>query len=111
MSRSQMAARMGVTPARIGQIESAEQTNRLKIDTLARAAEAMNCTLVYAIVPNAGSYDATITDQANEKAGALMQRVEHTMALENQLPSNVASARISQELIDEYAASGRLWEL
>src|SRR3546814_20681436 len=46
-----LAARMGTSVSRIPVIEKAEVRGSTKITTLRQAAEAMNCTFVYAFVP------------------------------------------------------------
>ncbi len=51
ISGQQMAKRMGVSPSRISQIESAEVEDRVSIKSLRQAAKALGCELVYAIVP------------------------------------------------------------
>lgn len=51
MTARQLAARMDASPSRIPVIEKAEVTGATTIKTLREAAEAMNCTFVYAFVP------------------------------------------------------------
>jgi predicted DNA-binding mobile mystery protein A len=51
MSGPELAKRMGRSSSRVGQIEEAEVNGSILVSTLRRAAEAMNCRLVYAFVP------------------------------------------------------------
>ena len=51
--------------------------------TLRRAAEGLNCTLVYALVPNE-PLDAIIKARAQAAADAQLKRTHHSMRLENQ---------------------------
>jgi predicted DNA-binding mobile mystery protein A len=52
MSVAQLAVRMNVSPSRVSQIERAEEAGALHLSTLGRAAQALNCRLVYALVPD-----------------------------------------------------------
>jgi len=83
MTTAQLGHRMGVSQPRITEIERAEIEDKITISSLRRAAEAMNCTLVYAIVP-----DKTLEDVVHERALQIAIKilggVSHTMALENQ---------------------------
>jgi predicted DNA-binding mobile mystery protein A len=53
MSSYQLAKRMGVSQTRIRQFEGAEGDGSIRLATLRRAAEAMDCRLVYGLVPTA----------------------------------------------------------
>jgi len=83
MTARQLAARMGAAPSRIPAIEKAEVTGATTIKTLRQAAEAMNCTFVYAFVPTK-PLDDILRDRAKQKAQADVVRLDHTMRLENQ---------------------------
>lgn len=52
MSTVELAMRMRVTRSRVSQIERAEVDGSIHVSTLVRAAEALNCRLVYFLVPN-----------------------------------------------------------
>ena len=110
MTQTQLAARIGVTRSRITQIEQAEKNQRIQLDTLQRAAEAMNCTLVYALIPN-GTYESVIQAQATSKTAPLAARVRHTMELENQRPDDAALERSNQAASADLVSSGRLWDV
>jgi predicted DNA-binding mobile mystery protein A len=51
MSTVELAMRMRVTRSRVSQIERAEMDETIHLPTLVRAAEALNCRLVYFLVP------------------------------------------------------------
>lgn len=51
-SREEVATRMEIAPQSLAGIEDAEAHGRVKLDTLRRAARALNCTVVYALVPD-----------------------------------------------------------
>jgi predicted DNA-binding mobile mystery protein A len=83
MTTRQFAARMGVGPSRIPVIEKAEITGATTIKTLRDAAEALNCTFVYAFVP-VKPLDEILHDRATLKVRQDIARLDHTMQLENQ---------------------------
>jgi predicted DNA-binding mobile mystery protein A len=63
MSTYQLAKRMGVAQSTMNQMELAEARGAIQLSSLKRAAEAMNCTLVYALGPN-GSLEDFLQKQA-----------------------------------------------
>jgi predicted DNA-binding mobile mystery protein A len=83
MSGRQLGKRMGVSKMWAGDIERLEVTGATTLKTLRRAAEAMECELVYALVPK-NSLNETLLKQARRKVGRNMARASHTMALEDQ---------------------------
>ena len=75
-------------------IEQSEIKGAIQLATLRRAAEAMNCTLVYALVPN-DSLETFVHDQARRVARRRLQSVEHSMSLEDQnVPAKDFESRI-----------------
>ena len=101
MTTAQLSRRMGVSQPRITELEHAEIADKVTLGTLRRAAEAMNCTLVYAIVPVKASLEETLLDRARKKATKILGDVNHTMVLENQ---NLLQEEIKNE-IEELAHS------
>jgi predicted DNA-binding mobile mystery protein A len=69
MSGYQLARRMGFSPTRVRQFEAEEVDGSIRLGILRRAAEAMNCTLVYALSPNEPLEDIVFR-QAYLKAAA-----------------------------------------
>ena len=110
MSRAQMAKRMGVTRARIAQLEQAEKDEAIKLETLRRAAEALNSTLVYAVVPNE-SYDTIMRTQAAALAKERVEQVFHTMRLEAQTPTESVRAETQAEEERKLIEGGHLWDI
>jgi predicted DNA-binding mobile mystery protein A len=74
---------MGVRPQTVDTIEKSEAAGTIQLKTLRRAAEALDCTLVYAIVPNA-TLEAAVRTRARQIALRDLRRVAHTMKLEAQ---------------------------
>jgi len=83
MGLTQLASRLGMNPSALRRLEQRELTGKITLATLARVAEAMDCRLVYAIVPNQ-SLRAFVEHQIRKVAGERMARVGHTMELEAQ---------------------------
>ncbi|MEZ5376960.1 MAG: mobile mystery protein A [Acidimicrobiales bacterium] len=101
LSASELARRMSVHRSRIGQIEAGEKTGSIRLSTLDRAASAMGCRLVYAIVPE-GSYQAVIDRQSEADVAELVSRVLHTMALEGQELSPEAAEELRKRTAEEW---------
>src|SRR6266853_372325 len=54
MNTRQLAKRVGVEQSNITRLEEREPSGNVSLERLARVAKAMNCRLVYAIVPEEG---------------------------------------------------------
>jgi predicted DNA-binding mobile mystery protein A len=83
MNTRQLGKRCNVSSERIIRIESDEMEGRTTLATLEKIAQAMNCRLVYAIVPNDGMIEF-IEKTAEDKAKTQLQQTSHHMALEDQ---------------------------
>lgn len=83
MTRIDMADRLGITPGTVARIESSEQRETIQLDTLKRAAAALDCELVYALVPRLPLQQA-VEQQRIKLARALNAKVQTHMALEGQ---------------------------
>lgn len=81
MTVSQLATRLGVTQPRITKMESNE--DNLKLSTMKKAAEAMNCEFVYYFKPRT-TFQNLVDEQAQKKAAEVLKTVNVNMALENQ---------------------------
>jgi predicted DNA-binding mobile mystery protein A len=111
MTARQLAARMGQSPSRIPAIEKAEVTGATTIKTLRETAEALNCTFVYAFVPNK-PLDDILRERAMQKTRKDITRLDHTMRLENQALHKSDLADEQKRMVD-LALSGSLrglWE-
>lgn len=101
MTGPQFAARLKITPQSVGDIEKSEATGTIQLKTLHRAAEALDCTLVYALVPKT-SLEGAVKSRARRIALKDLQRVAHTMKLENQAVGDAdIEARIEAYIRDE----------
>jgi predicted DNA-binding mobile mystery protein A len=94
MSAAQFARRMRIKQPSVVAMEQSEIKGAIQLATLRRAAEALNCTLVYALIPNA-PLDTIVREQARGVAQRHLQSVEHSMSLEDQsVPAREFEARI-----------------
>jgi predicted DNA-binding mobile mystery protein A len=111
MSARQLAQRLGISQPSVAKFERSEEAETISLKSLRKVAEALDCTLVYALVPN-DSLEATLTRQAERRAAELLQRIEHTMRLEAQGRPADEIMRERQELAQEMVRTldRELWE-
>ena len=83
MTTAQLARRIGVSQPRAVAIEQAEKTGSITLDSLERAARALDCELVYALVPRK-PLEVLMEDRASKLAERRLMSTAHSMALENQ---------------------------
>jgi predicted DNA-binding mobile mystery protein A len=83
MTTAQLGKRIGVTQSRAFDIEKGELSGRITLDSLERAAHALDCRLVYALVPRQ-SLESKAEERAIKLARQRLQSTSHSMALEAQ---------------------------
>jgi predicted DNA-binding mobile mystery protein A len=83
MSAADLGRLMHVTDTSVLRLEQSEQGNRARLDTLQRAADALGCDLVYALVPRR-PLEQIVAGRARDVARDELARVDHTMTLEAQ---------------------------
>jgi predicted DNA-binding mobile mystery protein A len=83
MTGVQFARRLKIRPQSVEALEKSEANGSIQLKTLRRAAEALDCTLVYALVPNT-SLEGAVSARARKIARRELGRVAHTMKLEAQ---------------------------
>jgi predicted DNA-binding mobile mystery protein A len=108
MSGPQLARRIGITQSGLAKLEAAEQEHGITLERLERAARAMDCHLVYAVVPDAGSFDAIINERAEAVARRVVGTVADNMALEAQDIDPAEQRASIDELKQELLRSPRL---
>jgi predicted DNA-binding mobile mystery protein A len=111
MTTAQLAERAGVSQSRIPRVEQGEIQDTITLKTLRSIAESLNCTLVYALVPNQ-PLDDMLRARARALANQQLARTHHTMKLENQALSlgdlETERERLINELLSHNAQ--RLWD-
>jgi predicted DNA-binding mobile mystery protein A len=110
MSAVDLGVRMGITRAAVRRLEESERAGTIKLDTLNRAAEALGARVTYALTPIA-SLEQQVHDQALAVAARELGRVNHSMALEEQLPASIAEDELVRARARELLESPRLWSL
>ena len=108
MSGRELAARMGVSQQTIADVERSEQQETIKLDTLRRAAEALDCELVYVLLPRT-SLDQAVKMQARRKAARHLDRVAHHSRLEDQGVGAEDTAAELDDLALDYTDHRGLW--
>jgi predicted DNA-binding mobile mystery protein A len=110
LTGAQLARRLDIRPASLSELEKNEASGRITLATLKRAAEALDCTFVYALVPN-HSLEAMVTEAAKAAAERELAPSFHTMALEGQDLRPADKRFIVEERAAEIAKAGgkRLW--
>jgi predicted DNA-binding mobile mystery protein A len=83
MSTAQLAKRLRVKQPSVIALEQSEAKGTMELATLRRVAAALDCTLVYALVPNK-PLEAIVRERARTFARRRLEPVEHSMLLENQ---------------------------
>lgn len=113
ISSTQMACLLGMTRPAYYKIERSEAAQTASLKTIRKAAEAMDCRIVFAIVPKDGSLQHLIERRARQVARRILARVSHTMALENQSITMREQERQIKELANELIENRdkRLWNL
>lgn len=111
MTTSQLARRIGVTQPRIVELEQAELSGSVTLTSLQRAADALGCRLVYALVPNRPLAEV-VRDRAHLIAENQLASVRHTMRLEDQaVDDKRAIAELRKQFVEQLLRKpARLWD-
>src|ERR1700733_8532626 len=96
VSSGDLARRLGTSRQLPLQLEKGEAEDRITLKSLRAVANALDCDLVYALVPRAHSMQELIENRARAEAKMRVLGVEHSMALENQ-----AVGRIDETVEEE----------
>jgi len=94
MSTAQLAGRLKIKQPSLVQLEQSEAKGSIELGTLRRVAAALDCTVVYALIPNK-PLETMVRDRARAFARKRREYVEHSMLLENQ---KVASKNLEAQL-------------
>jgi predicted DNA-binding mobile mystery protein A len=94
LSQEHVAKKIRMTRQSYADLEAAEQRGAISLNSLQRAAEAMDCELVYFLVPRE-TVARTFGElaQIHDPAFKHLQATEHSMALENQAVGDLKPRR------------------
>ncbi len=111
MTAGQLGVRMGVTRQRALAVEKAEVEGALTLDSIERAARALGCRFVYALVPTK-PLEKMVEERAMVVARSRLVGTEHSMALEAQRVDEVDREehfkRLVRQIIERSPSD--LWE-
>ena len=111
MTTRQLAQRIGVVQSRAVDIEKAEVTGSITLESLERAARALDCELVYALVPRK-PLETAVEERATNLAKSRIKAARHSMALEGQSLDEVDEREQIRQLARQLAEKfgSKLWE-
>ena len=92
VSSGELARRLGTSRQLPLQLEKGEAEDRITLKSLRAVAHALDCELVYALVPKAGTLETLLEDRARAEAKQRVLQVEHSMALEDQAAGGIEDA-------------------
>lgn len=110
MTTEQLARRMRVTRQAVLQLENAEVKKTATWTSLRKAADAMDCDVVIAIVPR-GSLNQVLMRQGRKQAERHLNRIAHSMKLDAHVVGPEEHAQQVEELATHLATerSRALW--
>lgn len=111
MTTAQLARRLGVSQPRIVELEQAEVSGSVTLNSLRRAADALGCRLVYTLVPDR-PLSEVVNDRARLVAETHLDSVRHTMRLEDQaVDDKRATDELRRQLVEQLLRRpARLWD-
>ncbi|HZK78947.1 MAG TPA: mobile mystery protein A [Gemmatimonadaceae bacterium] len=111
MTARQLGAKVGKNQSTITRLEKSEANETISLKSLGGLAVALDCRLVYAIVPN-DSLENTLRKRVELIARDQLATVSQTMALEDQAVSTTFSELQLSDLITEMLNDppANLWE-
>lgn len=111
MTSQQLAERMLIQQSGVILLEQREVEKRVSLEILERAAQAMGCKLVYALVPEGDSLESILEKQCRAAAREILKKTLHTMELEKQEVGPAEAALHEDELAQELKRKldSRIW--
>ncbi len=110
MSSYVLADRLGCSRANITTIEQRERKGTISLETLKQVAQAMNCKLVYCLVP-LEPLDTILEKQARSIAKKRVKIINHSMSLEQQGLTQKQLQQQENDLVQELLQGNpkKLW--
>jgi predicted DNA-binding mobile mystery protein A len=109
MTQADLGNRLSISRVAVDKLERAEPLGGITTNKLAEVAAAMDCTLVYALIPNS-SLDETVMSRARSMAKSNMDYVSQTMALEAQDVGNEWKVEALEREAEQLVAKGHVWK-
>lgn len=83
LTTAQLAQRLRIKQPSVVALEQSEEKGTIELASLRRVAEALDCSVVYALVPRK-PLEKTVRERARELLRQRQEAVEHSMLLEDQ---------------------------
>ena len=83
ISTKQIAKKLHMSQQAFSKIEHAEASMHITMKTLEKAAQALNCRLVYVLIPEK-PLEEVVLKQMGKKVDEIIDNIHHSMALEDQ---------------------------
>lgn len=109
MSTADLATRLGVAASTVNRLEKSEVQGTVNLESLTKVADALNCDLVYALVPKV-DIEILVRRQALEVATRRLKTTQATMALEQQAVQLQVLNKLIEQKARELAESRALWK-
>jgi predicted DNA-binding mobile mystery protein A len=110
MSLDDVANRLAITRSSVARIESSEQRESIQLDTLRRAAQAIDCELVYALIPRVPLTQA-MEEQRLKMAQLLNAKVSTHMFLEGQETKGPGLEQWREDRAVALVSDKKMWKL
>lgn len=108
MTAEQLGRRIGVSQPTIQKLERSEQEGAIQLNSLRRAAEALDCELVYALVPRQ-TLEQTYETAARSIARRELATISHSMTLEDQSVDDAAEDDRLRRFIEDELDPREVW--
>lgn len=111
MTTSQLAERLSVSQSSVAQLEKREADGAVTLAHLRKAADALDCDLVYYLMPRT-SLEQMVESRSLEHAARQFGRVSHSMKLEDQSVGKKESEMQVKSLAKQLQnnRSARIWD-
>ena len=110
MSGAELGRRLNVSAQAVSAMEASERSGSIRLETLERAADALECDVVYALVPRR-SLQNTVEAQAMRKAREYLAPIAHHGRLEDQAVTSAELEDEVEELASRFIGRRGLWTL
>jgi predicted DNA-binding mobile mystery protein A len=108
MTAEQLGDRMGISQPSVQRLELSEASSTIQLSSLRKAAAALDCEVVYALVPRRSLQETY--DEAAERVGRReLGLIGHTMALEDQAVSDEDDETRLRRFIAEELDPREIW--
>lgn len=108
MSATQLARRIGVAQPTLTKLEQSEAAGRIQLDSLRRVAAALDCDVVYALVPRRPLQEM-VEARRLLVAGREYARAAHSIALEDRADDEPGVKALHDAAMREGVGDRELW--